>query len=220
METENEVGYTKRTGMERNSELIGFLLGWFALVAQFVLMLQNRVTDIPETIIRFFSFFTILTNLLVALFFTAKVFKLKKKPFVILLKSGAVTVLMTYILLVGIVYQIILRGIWEPTGLQMIVDEILHTIIPLYYLGYWYRYTTSTNFGLRSVFYGLAYPLFYFVFIMVRGHFSNFYPYPFVNVSKIGWVAVSLNFVLIFCAITLLMAILGYFEKRKTNFQF
>lgn len=183
-------------------------------------MLQNRVTDVPETIIRFFSFFTILTNLLVALFFTFRVFKIKKKPFSIYLKSGALTALTAYILLVGIVYQVILRGIWEPTGLQMIVDELLHTLIPLYFLGYWYRYATSTNFGLRSILYGLVYPLLYFVFIMVRGHFSNFYPYPFVNVSEIGWVAVTLNFVFIFCAITVLMAILGYLEKKKTNFNF
>jgi hypothetical protein len=45
---------------------IGALIGWIALIGQFYLILENRVVSVPETIIRFFSFFTILTNIIVA----------------------------------------------------------------------------------------------------------------------------------------------------------
>ena len=45
--------------MKRKFETFGFSIGWFAIIAQFFLMLENRQADIPETIIRFFSFFTI-----------------------------------------------------------------------------------------------------------------------------------------------------------------
>lgn len=41
---------------QKTLALIFALLGWFAIIAQFVLMLQNRVTFLPETITRFFSF--------------------------------------------------------------------------------------------------------------------------------------------------------------------
>jgi hypothetical protein len=41
--------------------------GWFALVAQFYLIITNRVAPVFETVIRYFSFFTILTNILVAI---------------------------------------------------------------------------------------------------------------------------------------------------------
>ena len=64
--------------MKNTFSIIGFCLAWFAVIAQFVLMIQNRHHDVTETITRYFSFFTILTNILVALFFTAKLLKLKK----------------------------------------------------------------------------------------------------------------------------------------------
>ena len=54
-------------------DLIGFILCWFSIIGQFVLLLQNRQADVFETIIRFFSFFTILTNLLVAIYFTSRI---------------------------------------------------------------------------------------------------------------------------------------------------
>ncbi len=55
------------------------LFGWFALLSQFYLIIEGRVVPVPETIIRYFSFFTILTNLLVAVCAT-----------VLLLKPGSV----------------------------------------------------------------------------------------------------------------------------------
>lgn len=67
-----------------------------------------------------------------ALYFTASAFKLKSIPFKWLLSKGALTAITAFILIVGLVYQIALRGVWQPTGLQRIVDELLHTIIPLY----------------------------------------------------------------------------------------
>jgi hypothetical protein len=31
-----------------------------------------------------------------------------------------------------------IEGNMNPTGLQYIVDELLHTVIPLFMLGYWF----------------------------------------------------------------------------------
>ncbi len=55
---------------------LGFTFCWMALIVQFILMMQNRVVGEFETIVRFFSYFTILSNLLVALSFTAEVFQI------------------------------------------------------------------------------------------------------------------------------------------------
>ena len=98
--------------MQRKFEITGFILGWFAVIAQFVLMIQNRQADIVETIIRFFSFFTILTNSLLTLFFTTKVFKSFAERIKIFNQKGSLTAITTFILIVGLVYQIILRSIW------------------------------------------------------------------------------------------------------------
>ena len=51
------------------------VIGWFALLAQLYLIIQNRVVSVGETIIRYFSFFTILTNLIVAVCVTVLLLK-------------------------------------------------------------------------------------------------------------------------------------------------
>ena len=196
---------------------MGLLLGWFAVIGQFILMLQNRVTDVPETIVRFFSFFTILTNILVALYLSSNFFKIFKGPFSIFSKRSALTALTAFILLVGIVYQVVLRGIWEPTGLQRIIDELLHTIIPVYFLVYWFLYANLTDINFKPILFWLVYPLLYFLFVIVRGHFSGFYPYPFLDVSEIGYSGVAKSFVAICGFTVLLMALLVVFGKKKSK---
>lgn len=203
--------------MKKKIELIGLLLGWFAVIAQFIIMLQNRITDIPETIIRFFSFFTILTNILIALYFTSKNFGLKKGLFSIFFNKGTITALATFILILGLIYQVVLRSIWEPTGLQMLVDELLHTVIPLYFLVYWFLYSEPLDYKFKPLLYWMLYPLIYFIGILIRGHLSKFYPYPFVDVTEIGYVGVAKTFIGIFGFIILLIGILVLIGKGKTN---
>ena len=200
--------------MKKHLELVGLSLGWFAVIGQFILMLQNRVTDVAETIIRFFSFFTILTNTLVALYLTLKYFGFLKGPLSIFSRKSTLTALTAFILLVGIVYQIILRGIWEPEGLQRIIDELLHTIIPVYFLVYWYLYASASDIRLKPTLYWLFYPLLYFVFVIIKGHFSGFYPYPFLNVTEIGYFGVAKSFVAILGFTMLLMSLLVFFWEE------
>ncbi len=200
--------------MQKRIEIIGFCLGWFAIVTQFILMLENRQVNIPETIIRFFSFFTILTNILVALFFTSRVFKLSIKQFAIFNKKGALTALTTFILIVGLVYQFVLRGIWEPKGIQRLVDELLHSIIPLYVLFYWIFFTTKEKIKFREVAIYLLYPIVYLLFVLVSGSFFNYYPYPFLNISEIGFENVLLNVSLILLLKLLILIILVSIKNR------
>ncbi len=193
--------------MQKKLETIGFILGWFAIIAQFVLIIQNRQTDITETIIRFFTFFTILTNLLVALFFTYKIFPFTK-TITIFNKKGTLTALTTFILIVGLVYQFTLRGLWEPQGMQRVVDELLHSIIPFYVLIYWIVYSGKEKINFRDTAIWLVYPLVYFIIVLVRGSFSNYYPYPFLNVTAIGIEKVLMNSVIILLFMLVIMGIL------------
>lgn len=194
---------------------IGFWTSWFAVITQFVLMLQNKQTSYLETIIRFFSFFTILPNTIVALFFSAKLFTSKKNPLNFLNKNGALTAITVFILLVGIVYQIVLRSIWEPKGLQKVVDELLHSFIPLFVFVYWFLYSKKEDLNFITFIKWLSYPILYFIFIISRGLVSGFYPYPFVNVDKLGWTKIGINFVLITITILILFVILVFIGHKK-----
>lgn len=194
--------------------ILGFTICWFAIITQFVLMIQNRQTEIFETTIRFFSFFTILTNILVALFFTTQVFTKTKEYLSFLNSKSSLTAITTFILVVGIVYQIVLRPIWNPQGLQKIVDELLHTIIPFFVFIYWMLYVQKNELQFKSIVKWLLYPLLYFIYILIRGHFSKFYPYPFSNVSELGYGQVVINFILISIFIILLLVVLIFFGNK------
>ena len=131
------------------------------------------------------SFFTILTNALVAIYFTRLVFD-KNQQSKLISKPGTLTAITVYITVVGLVYQVALRQAWHPTGLQMVVDELLHSVMPILVIIFWYLYETTRAVKYSQILQWLIYPLVYLIYILVRGSFSNFYPYPFINVTTIG----------------------------------
>ena len=169
------------------------VLGWFAVFLQLYLIIENRVASVPETIVRFFSFFTILTNILVAVCFSILWIKPKNKLELFFLSSKTLTAITLYILIVGIVYNLILRFLWAPTGLQKIDDEILHLIIPILVLIYWVKCVEKKNLEYKNILPWLIYPFLYLVSTIIRGHFFNFYPYPFLDVMQLGYTKVFTN---------------------------
>ncbi len=168
------------------------ILGWFALALQFYLIINNRVVSIPETIVRYFSFFTVLTNLIVALYCSFILLKPDSRLGRFFSKSGVGTAIGLYITVVGIVYNMILRYLWKPTGLQLIADELLHLVIPILFLFYWLLFTVKGKLEWNT-FPWLIYPLVYFIWILIFGALSGFYPYPFINVTEIGYNKVILQ---------------------------
>ena len=187
--------------------ILGALLAWFAVIVQYVLMIENREASVFESTVRFFSFFTILTNTLIALYFTSMWLGRHTKLGRLFQRPGVVTAITVYITVVGLVYQLLLRQIWEPQGLQRLVDELLHSVNPLYFVLYWYLYEEKSTLKWNLIPGWLIYPLVYVIYILIRGSFSGFYPYPFVNVAELGMSQVLLNsfglmFVFIgFCAL-------------------
>ncbi len=153
---------------------------WLSVALQLYLMLQNRVVSVPETLVRFFSFFTILTNTVAAVYFTVQF-----RSMHLLSGPGSLTAITVYITIVGLVYQIVLRPLWQPVGLQKPVDEMLHSVNPLLVIVYWYEFEARKQVQYRQIL-GGSFIHCYIVYILIRGSFSGFYPYPFVNVLQIG----------------------------------
>lgn len=183
--------------MRKLIDSTGFFLGWFAIIGQFFLSIQNRQVEVTETVIRFFSYFTVLTNILVVLYFTSRISIFKKTFISKFSNKSTLTAFTAFILVVGLIYQFILRSTWIPSGLQMIINELLHSVIPLFVLLYWLKFANENDLIFKNIKIWLWYPIVYFIYIIIRGHFSNFYPYPFVDVSLIGYPQVLINAVLI-----------------------
>lgn len=166
------------------------LAGWFAVVAQAWLMMDTGILPPGQLIWRFFSYFTILTNILTAIRFTALALQRGDHFFA---RPGVQTALTVYILVVGTVYNLVLRFLWAPQGLQRVVDELLHTLIPLACIAYWWLMVPKRTLRYQQVGAWLLFPVGYIVFVAVSGAISGFYPYPFVDVTRLGYPRALLN---------------------------
>jgi hypothetical protein len=211
------MNHQPRRAFEKTMLTIIMISGWFALVAQMKLNIESKLVPLPEILTRYFSYFTLLTNLLVALVCTITIFSPQSAAGRFVTRYSTVTATTVYILLVGIVYNLVLRQIWEPTGLQKVVDELLHSVIPFLFLLYWVIYIPKQHVRATSFLPWLIYPLVYIIFILTRGSFSDFYPYPFVNLSKLSWQQVMINCVAIALAVALLSITLIFIGNRLAN---
>ena len=92
-----------------------------------------------------------------------------------------------YIAIVGLVYQLLLRHLWNPQGAQWVADVLLHSIIPVGYVVYWLLFAPRAGLGWKDAVTWLTYPGVYLVYILARGAVSGLYPYPFVDVNVLGY---------------------------------
>ena len=186
------------------------VIAWLALIAQFYLMVQNRVTGMPETIIRFFSFFTILTNILVAISFSALVTGKRNSFFS---KPSVLSAITAYIFIVGLVYNTVLRSVWDPKGLQLYVDEALHVVTPVLCLIYWVLYVPGRSLHWKNSFSWLLYPFIYLSCILIRGYISHFYPYFFINADELGYSRVLVNSIFVTLAFLIVSLLLVWINR-------
>ncbi|MBA3648587.1 MAG: Pr6Pr family membrane protein [Chitinophagales bacterium] len=194
------------------------ILGWFSLTVQFYLNITSNVASVPEIIIRYFSYFTLDTNFIVAACCTVLLLKSNSRWIRFISNQKTLTAVTVYIVIVGIIYNLILRVLWNPEGLQKVIDELLHSVIPLLFFVYWLFFVSKNQLDWRDVFLWLIYPLVYTVFIMIRGNFSEFYPYPFINVKELGIHKALINAVGIaffFLVVSLLFVAIGKLLNRK-----
>ena len=204
----------------KTAACIGAVIGWFALLLQLVLIIQNRAATIPETVVRYFSFFTILTNILVAVSFTA-VFAndiAAKNSF--FTRPKTLTATAVYITIVGIIYNTVLRFIWVPTGWDMVANELLHLIIPVAFILFWLKFVPKQNMEWKNILPWLIYPLVYLIYTLIRGSFANWYPYPFIDVAAIGYSKALVNSAMVtvaFVVVALLFVGITKWMSKKNS---
>lgn len=195
------------------------LLGWFALATQFYINMTSNLAPLPELLIRYFSYFTIITNLIVAICCTTLVINPNSNWGRFFSKQKTLTAITVYIVVVGLIYNVILRFLWKPEGLQMIVDELLHSVIPVLFLLYWLFFVFKDQLNWKDVLPWLIYPLVYTVLILFRGSLSGFYPYPFINIGELGIEKALINAVgiaIVFLVLSLLFVAIGKLLNKKT----
>lgn len=170
------------------------LIMWLALILQFYLSVtvKNDIS-ISGKMIRFFSYFTILTNILVTASFTFALNNTTSKLRSFFTNYTVVSGIALNILIVGILYHILLANIWNPQGWQLLADILLHTVSPVVYLIYWLAYDGKYKLTIKNALAWLIYPLLYLGYALILGKGTGNYPYYFIDVNELGYQQVLLN---------------------------
>lgn len=177
-------------------QLLSGLFGCFALALQLYLIIKNTPASgksyLSETV-RFFSYMTIWTNILVTLTYLVPLIaknstlgKFLSSPF---METGT----MLYITVVGISYHFLLAHIWVPTGWQKVADVSLHYAVPAIYIFYWFVFVRKGEQRFSNSYKWLVYPLVYLVYELIHGAIVNVYSYPFIDVNALGYGTVLRN---------------------------
>lgn len=176
---------TRSSSTQKFYEVSLASLAWFSVLFQLYLT--------SESIFNFLSYFTILSNLLVAIGLTCTSIFQSNKLGSFFSLTTVQSAIALYILIVGLVYNLVLRGIWEPKGWQLIVDNLLHVIVPLLYTLYWFLFIPKGKLNWKNGMTWTIFPFLYLIYTLIRGHFTHWYPYPFMDVTQLGYAKVALN---------------------------
>lgn len=170
------------------------VLGWATLALQLYLIVGVNVangTGWLTGVVRFFSFFTILTNILVATVLSAPWLPSSAREW--LSRATVHGAAAAYIAMVGIIYSLVLRALWDPQGLQKVADMTLHDVMPVLYIGFWIVFLRTGTLRWPNVWSWLVYPIAYLGYSLARGAFARWYPYPFLDAGAHGYLQVLIN---------------------------
>jgi len=170
---------------------------------------------------RVLSYFTVQSNILVALVFTLAAARAwsARRPLPPLVTGGT----LLFIVTTGLVYHLILASASSPfsmtgevatlTGWPALANQILHTAVPIAALLDWLLLTSPPPLALRHAPVWLLYPLAYLAFSLARGELlpsgtTARYLYPFLDVDQHGYKGVLGNALLLGLAIYALSLLL------------
>jgi hypothetical protein len=150
-------------------------------------------TDVPPAatrVIRFFSYFTIESNLLVAV--TAAMLAINPtrdgRVWRVLRLNAAFGITVTLV-----TYAVLLAPQHNPHGINALTNAGLHYVVPIMTIIGWVVFGPRPRIDEKTVLLSLIWPALYIVYTIAHGAASGWYPYPFVDVVHLGYVTTVRN---------------------------
>jgi len=156
-------------------------------------LLLGRGWTVGEVIAKYLSYFTLTTNILLALAFLAGSLAPRSRAGAFANRPATATALLVYIAIVGIVYVLVLAGLWKPQGLQWWADILLHYATPILCALHWILFLPKVRIPWTAPVKWLCYPALYLIWAMIYGSHGGHYPYPFIDLNRLGPGYVLLN---------------------------
>ncbi|MCB9994131.1 MAG: Pr6Pr family membrane protein [Hyphomicrobiaceae bacterium] len=181
--------------LRRITAWIGLVIGLAALVLQFTITIPASMESgrtALASVIFYFSFFTILTNIFVVLIYLGALVRGQRwltpfrLPWVRGMAAASITLVMGF-------YALVLADLWQPEGLFWVCDVALHYVAPILYLAWFALWNRSGTLTYRHITRMLSYPVAYLIYVMFRGEIVGEYPYPVLDVQAHGYLQVAIN---------------------------
>ena len=192
--------------------LAGAFTAFVVALQYWLSVLASPSGDVLISSLRFLSFFTILTNLLAAAALLWPVLWPESAVARFLSRPAVRTAIAGYILMVGVVYYLLLLGLSHREGLSLAIEHTLHSVTPLLFVIDWALFVPKAGVRWQIGFTALIFPLTYAAWILVYGAVSGWYPYPFIDVTELGYAQVAENIlalVMAFLLVELMLVAIG-----------
>lgn len=160
-----------------------------ALFAQLVI----GVTDNDLTIVRFFSYFTVLSNTMAVVMLTMLAIRPERDSGIRFATfRGAVTV---YMSVTALIWAVVLLPNYVDVGVpEPWIDWSIHLIGPLFLIVDWILHRPPVALEPRVIGLWLVFPAAYATYTLIRGPIVDWYPYPFFDPGlQGGYGAVALG---------------------------
>ena len=178
--------------MHRLAAALVALAAWAGLAVQFAATFSQTGSLVgTRWILR--RFFTVITNLLVAVTMTRVATGRRISPSLL---AG----LTLAIIFVGIIYATLLHGLVALSGLALVADVLLHYVVPIAMAVYWLAFAPKIGLAWRDAALWCLYPLAYLFYVVLRGSVDGRYPYPFIDVTTLGYGRIVLNSLMLLVA--------------------
>jgi hypothetical protein len=170
--------------------------------------------------VRYFSFFTILTNLLAAAAMLLPVWAPESRAGIFLNRPAVRTAIVGYIVVVGVVYYALLRNVGNAQGWELFLNQVLHYVLPPMLVLDWLVFVPKHSLPWRIGITCLGFPAVYVVWTLAHGAATGWYPYPFLDVTELGYPQTMANLaglVLAFLLLELALVAVGRALARLSS---
>ena len=180
----------RRAGPRALAGIVLAVVAWSSVLLQLWLSLrlaESNGKSVPAGLLVYLGYFTVLTNIFVALALTSPALAAPSRARRFFAHPQTLACTATSIALVGLGYHFLLRNIWNPEGPQWLADVLLHYVVPVAFCVYWLLVLPKSPLPWWSPLVSCIYPVVYLVYALVRGVVLGAYPYPFIDVTAIGY---------------------------------
>jgi hypothetical protein len=199
--------------LTRSIAIAGALITLAALALEYRLQFVSMPGVAPLAVSwRFLGYFTILTNMLVAVVWSAAALNPRARL------ANPVLEAMSFLMIamVGILYHGLLAARWHPAGWQWLADFLVHTVTPIGFGLYWLlRPHGALRWRHAWVF--ALWPLGYCVYALVRGALDGWYAYYFLDPATTALPQLALNISLQAAAFVLASLLVIFADKALSG---